>query len=216
MPQYTLFGFKGSGSAAVEAALDVSGAPYRLVEAASWAPSSALAELEALNPLKQIPTLQLPDGKVLTESAAILIHLGLAFPASGILPADPWQRAQAIRGLVFIAANCYSAISIIDYPERWYAHVDDAAKALLRQGTRQRLHLHWEMFADQFFAQPFLSGALPGGLDFLAAVVSKWSGSRAHLREARPDFFATLERIEQYPQVAQVFARHWNPQTNPV
>ena len=215
MTQYTLFGFRGSGSAAVELALEVCGAPYRRVDAASWEPGSALAELEALNPLKQIPTLQLPDGKVLTESAAILIHLGLEFPASGILPADPWQKAQAIRGLVFIAANCYSAISIIDFPERWCVDADEAVKERLRQGTRQRLHLHWEVFAEQFPARPFLSGALPGGLDFLAAVVSKWSGARAHLRQARPEFFATLERIEQHPVVAQVFARHWNPQPNP-
>ena len=28
-------------------------------------------------------------------------------------------RAQALRGLVFIAANCYAAIGVIDYPERW-------------------------------------------------------------------------------------------------
>jgi len=83
---YTLVGFQGSGSAAVEIALELCGAPYRIVSAASWEPSSAIMELEKLNPLKQIPTLQLPDGSVLTESAAILIHLGLAFPATNLLP----------------------------------------------------------------------------------------------------------------------------------
>jgi len=41
-----------------------------------------------------------------------------------------------------------------------------------------------------------------GGLDFLAAVVAKWSGTRAHLRDARP-------AIERDPVFASVFARHW-------
>ena len=206
---YTLYGFKGSGSAAVEAALHHCGLPYRLVDAASWEPGSAVAQLETLNPLKQIPTLQKPDGSVMTESAAILIDLGLTHPASGILPQEPSKRAQAIRGLVFVAANCYSAIGIIDYPERWCAEPDEATRERVRRGTRQRLHRHWEIFSDQFPAQPFLSGAAPGGLDFLAAVVSKWSGSRDHIREARPQLLAALERTERDPAVAAVFERHW-------
>src|SRR5438034_1369932 len=104
---YTLYGFKGSGSASVECALEMTGAPYRIVEAASWENNAALAELERVNPLRQIPTLQLPDGGVLTESAAILAHLALAFPETGLISNKPAERDQAIRGLVYIAANCY-------------------------------------------------------------------------------------------------------------
>jgi GST-like protein len=70
-----------------------------VVRAASWAAKSAREELSRVNPLVQIPALVLPDGSVLTESAAILIHLGLTHPESGLLPADPAARAQVIRGL---------------------------------------------------------------------------------------------------------------------
>ena len=72
---YTLFGSKGSGSAAIEAALTLLGEPFRSVDAASWEPGSGRDELQRVNPLCQIPTLVLADGSVLTESAAILIHL---------------------------------------------------------------------------------------------------------------------------------------------
>jgi GST-like protein len=41
--------------------------------------------------------------------------------------------------------------------------------------------------------------------------VSKWSGARPHLRDNRPEFLATLERIEAYPPIAAVYARHWPP-----
>lgn len=206
---YVLFGSQGSGSAAAELSLEAAGVAYRLVRASSWEPDSALADLAQVNPLKQIPTLQLPDGSVLTESAAILIHLGLAHPQSGLLPHDASQRAQAIRGLVYIAANCYSAISICDYPERWCDGADEDIKRRILRGTRRRLHQHWDIFADVFPARPFLSGEAPGALDFLAAVVSRWAGTRAHLRQSRPAFSETLARIEAQPPVAAVFARHW-------
>jgi len=208
---YTLYGKKGSGSATTQIALEVVGAPYRLIETASWEPNDAFPELLKVNPLGQIPTLVLPDGSALSESAAILIHLGLVHPESGLLPRDPAARAQAVRGVVFIAANCYAAISVIDFPERWCADADsdDAVKERIRAGTRARLHKHWEMFADLFPAGPYLGGEELGALDIHAAVVSQWSGSRKHLEAHRPEFYATLQRIEAHPRVAAVFAEHW-------
>lgn len=208
---YTLFGFRRSGSVAVECALEMAGAAYRSVETASWEPNDALAELERINPLKQIPTLQLPDGTALTESAAILMHLGLAFPHSGLLGDVPIERDLALRGLVYIAANCYSCITVIDYPERFTTATDEPARLAVRAGANARLHRHWEIFADlhPVADRRFIAGERPGALDLLAAVVSKWSGTRAHLKASRPAFSALLERIDAHPAVAPVFARHW-------
>ena len=207
----TLFGSAGSGSAAVELALLRCGLPYRVQRASTWEPDSAQAELQRVNPLGQVPALQMDDGSVLTESAAILIHLGLTHPAAQLLSSDAATRAQALRGLVFIAANCYAAIGVIDYPERWCLPGADAATLdSIRKGTRARLHGMWDRFADQFGSgEPYLGGEEPGALDFLAAVVSRWSGTRAHLRETRPALLATLERVEAHPLAAPVFARHW-------
>lgn len=212
---YVLYGKLGSGAASVQAALEIIGAPYRLVETASWEPNAAFDELLAINPIGQIPTLELPDGTALSESAAILIHLADAHPAARLLPADTAARAQAIRGLVFVAANCYPCITIIDYPERFCANADDddAVKERIRKGTRERLHKHWEIFADMFPARPYLSGAHIGALDLYAGVVSKWSGARAHVAQHRPAFHEALQRIDAHPKVAPVFARHWPPKS---
>ena len=206
---YTLYGNNGSGSAAIEAALAIIGAPARIVETATWQQNDAYAELLKLNPLVQIPTLVLPDGSALSESAAILIHLGLAHSDSGLIARDESARAQAIRGLVFIAANCYAAIGVIDNPERWCEDADEATQKRIRNGTRARLHRYREMFADLFPARPFLGGSAIGALDLHAAVVSKWAGSRTHLQQARPKFYEALLRIEAHPKVAPVFAKHW-------
>jgi GST-like protein len=206
---FVLYGTQGSGAASVEAALEIAGAPFRLVDAASWKPGPGRDELQRVNPLAQIPTVVLPEGGVLTESAAILLHLGDRFPESGLLPQLPARRAQAIRGLVYIAANCYAAIGVIDYPERWCADTDEPLRERIRTGTRIRLHTLWDVFADTFPAAPFLSGEQLGALDILACVVSKWSGARKHVAVSRSAFHDLLMRIEAHPVVARVFARHW-------
>lgn len=206
---YTLYGSRGSGSVIAEAALERCGLPFRQVRASQWEEDSAIDELRRINPLGQIPTLVLPDGSVMTESAAILIHLGLACPASGLLPADESARAQTLRGVVYIAANCYSAITASDYPERFTLEEDDDSREAVRGAARRNLHRHWEIFADSFAAAPFLGGAAPGALDIMAAVVSKWSGSRAHLARHRPQFSTLLKRIEADPSLQPVLARHF-------
>jgi GST-like protein len=205
----TLYGTRGSGSAAVEAALAVAGLEANLVDAASWQASPGLEALKKVNPLAQIPTLVLDDGSILSESAAILIHLGLVQPESGLLASDPAARAQQIRGLVYIAANCYAGIGILDYPERWYPDPDEAARQAMHARGRARLHELWQIFADQFPARPWLSGERLGALDILAATVSMWSGARKALAASRPEFARLLARIESDPRIAAVWARHW-------
>ncbi|RDL18702.1 glutathione S-transferase family protein [Pseudomonas jessenii] len=204
---YQLYGHRNSGAASIEAALELCQIAFRFIDIE--ASTEAAEDLAKLNPLKQIPTLQLPDGSVLTESAAILIHLGLTFPKSGLLPAKADERDQAIRGLVYIVSNCYAAIGVVDYPERWLVIPDEASQQNLIAGARQRLHWSWEVFADQFSAELYLDDETPGALDVLAAVVTRWAGSREHLRQTRPGFYAWLQRIDRHPVLAPVFARHW-------
>ena len=109
-------------------------------------------------------------------------------------------------GLTFIAANCYAAIGVIDYPERFCSDCDKATGERMRTGTKARLHEYWSMFAGNF---PFLKNGHVGALELLAAVVSRWSGARAHLKANRPVFHGQLERIEEDPRIAAVFKRHW-------
>ena len=206
---YILHGMQGSGSAAIEIALVRCGVAWSLVKAASWEPDANFEALKRINPLGLVPTLVLPDGSVMTESAAILMHLGETHPQSCLMPRSASARAQAMRALVYIAAQCYAAVGILDYPERWCTPCDEETAQRLRAGTRAKLHRHWEIFADTFPAQPYLGGEAIGALDLLAAVVSRWSGARAHLERARPAFHEALQRIEQHPDVAAVFARHW-------
>ena len=205
-----LYGSQGSGSAAAEVALDIAGVDYRKVDAASWQPSPGLEELKRVNPLAQIPTLVLDDGSVLTEVAAILIHLGLVHPQSGLLAgravaaraADPRPRLHR-RQLLRRHRHPRLSGALVSRPRR------RRRRRRCRRAAGPALHELWEIFADQFPATPWLSGDRLGALDILAATVSMWSGARKALAQSRPAFSALLARIEADPRVAAVWARHW-------
>ena len=208
MTHHTLYGAPGSGSAAIEMALQAAALPFHVVRAATWEPGPGLDALRQVNPLGQIPTLVLPGGAVLTESAAILIHLGLAHPGHGLLPDDPVARAMAIRGLVFIAANCYAGVSVSDYPERWTTATSKSAQARVRAAARVQLHRSWGLFFDTLSADLERDAAQPGALAFLAVVVSQWSGTRQHLQANHPAAAALLATLAAHPRIAAVLAAH--------
>jgi GST-like protein len=204
----TLFGSSGSGSAAVEMALRAAGLAHRAVRASEWELDSALADLRKVNPLGQIPTLVLADGTVLTESAAILIYLGLEYPGHQLLPESSSARATALRGLVFIAANCYSAVSISDYPQRWTTATSKSAQDRVRLAARTQLHRHWDMFFDTFTPALELAKSNPGALAFLAVVVSQWSGTRKHMLAKHRKVSKLLAELEAHPRIAGVLGEH--------
>ena len=207
---FTLYATKGSvGSAAVEAALTLVDVKFDLVDSAPWSLGPNVDRLTLLNPLTQVPTLVSPTGEVMTESAAILIHLGLMFPTSGLLPTATWPRAQNIRGLVFIAANCYPDISVIDFPDRYCAGSGDDERRRIRSATTQHLHMLWRNFAEAFPGKPFLAGERVGALDLLAASVSKCFGSRPYLADQVPGFAELMQRVDADSRFREVHDRHW-------
>ena len=60
-----------------------------------------------LNPQELLPALEV-DGQVITQSAAILDYLEMAYPQRPLLPADPVLRAQAIAFGAVIAAEMHA------------------------------------------------------------------------------------------------------------
>jgi GST-like protein len=201
---YELFGAPRAGSAAIEIALEYCGVDYRVINT-----EHDQDALLRVNPLGQLPTLVLPDRQVLTESAAILIHLGLAFPASGLLDQVPETRAQQLRSLIYLVTNCYAAIGIIDYPERWLSDDDAALAKQVVAGAKARLYQQWSAFSHTFGTQPGWQPHKPGAPEILASVISRWAGAREHLRAAVPEFHHGLMLIDQHPLVGTVCERHW-------
>ncbi len=58
-------------------------------------------EYLAMNPNGQVPVL-VADGKPLTQIVAICEFLDRSFPKAGLLPTEPWARAQALSQLAWM------------------------------------------------------------------------------------------------------------------
>src|ERR1700712_483368 len=138
MQKYRLYGRKNSGSFAVQVALEQIGAPYDV----AWIGSEAadVAAFRKLNPAGRVPALMLPDGTVMFESAAILIHLGLAAPKSGLAP-EPGsvEHAAFLQWMVFLSANVYEAVLRIYYAARYSTRGEADDGAIREQGTADYL-----------------------------------------------------------------------------
>lgn len=73
---------------------------------------STWSTVEKLSVQGAIPVLELDDGKVLTQSLAILLHVAEKAPQAALLPAaGTFERAQAYQWLFWAATDLGKAIS---------------------------------------------------------------------------------------------------------
>lgn len=170
---YRLYGTSGSGSAMVELALAEIGADYEFVRTSLGKGAKDSDAYLSVNPTGKLPALETPDGEILTESAAILLTLAERYPAAGLLPRRRGSvRAKAIRWTVFVAAEIYPMIEIVDYPERF---VEKAAAKTLRERARTRIRRRWLAVESSISGDPWLDARGPSTADLAIAIVSRWS-----------------------------------------
>lgn len=95
----TVHGFSPSGNChKVRLLLEQLGRQYRWIEVDSTAGATRSADFLAMNPNGKVPVIQFEDGRVLTESNAILCYLAEGSP---FWPDDAWQRARALSWMFF-------------------------------------------------------------------------------------------------------------------
>jgi GST-like protein len=205
---YTLLAAKGCGSVIVEAALALAGLPHKVEEIAFAEPGPARDRLLALNPLGQVPTLILPGGEVLTESAAMVLHLADRAPHAGLapLPDDP-ARPAFLRWLVFLVSAIYPTFTYGDDPSR---HVGgETARAELRAGTDAHGQRCWRIMEDAVSPAPWVLGRRSSALDLYVSAMTRWRPRRAWFAEHCPKLHAVALRVDEDPRVAVVWARNY-------
>ena len=105
---YTVYTSAGTGGFAVEAVLEVAGAEWQRVVVDTKAGAHRTPEFLKLNPMAQVPTLMLPDGTVMTESAAMCVLIAERHPDAGLSPPlDSPLRAQFLRWMMFMSSVIY-------------------------------------------------------------------------------------------------------------
>ena len=96
-------------------------------------------EFERLNPFRSTPVLELPDGRTLIESNAILWYLAAG---TRYLPDDPFAQAEVCRWLIYEQADVMPMIGGLRFrlvTRRFAADSDEARER--REGAREVLRM---------------------------------------------------------------------------
>ena len=205
---YRLYGRPGWGSAIVEAQLVWYGLPYtyEAVDDLFKSPD-ARAKLEKVNPLAQVPTLVMPDGSIMSESAAITLLLADITGKDQLVPAaGAPERAKFLRWLIYIVANIYPTFTYADDPSRFVSV--NAARDPFRAATDAYAQKLWRQIEGEA-GSPWFLGERFSALDIYLAVMTRWRPKRGWFEHETPRLFAIARRTDQAPQLVSVWARNF-------
>lgn len=201
--KYKLHGRQNSGSWAIQVAFEEAGLPYEQF----WygREPADVSKLKAIIPTGKVPALELPEGTVMFESAAMLLLLGQRH--SQLAPAASHSDyPKFLQWMVFLSANLYEAALRMYYAERYSADGEADAEAIRRQATEDYSR-HLELASQEL--NPFLLGATYSVADIYLYMLLTWyTGDREELYRRVPKIRAHAERVSQRPAVKKVDAEH--------
>ena len=202
---YKLYGRPGSGSLAVQMALEEIGASYDRV----WVGTEAadVAQFRATNPTGRVPALMLPDGTIMFESAAMLIHLSLCNPQFALAPQPGTNRHAAfLQWMVFLSANVYEAVLRMYYSVRYSTRGEADADAIRDKGIAD-FCTHITLVTQGL--GPYVLGGNFSVADLYLYMLAGWySGDKEELYRRLPKLEAHAKIISARPAVAKVEADH--------
>ena len=204
---YKLYGREGWGSAIVEAQLAWYGLPFTFETVGDLIRSpDARAKLEKVNPLAQVPTLVMPDGSVMSESAAITLLLADITGKDSLVPASQApERGKFLRWLVFIVANIYPTFTYADDPARFVSV--NAARDPFRAATDAYAQRLWRQ-VESAAGAPWFLGERFSALDIYIGVMTRWRPRRGWFEAETPRLFAIARKTDQRPELKETWRRN--------
>ena len=208
MATLTLYGRAGWGSVLAEAQLVWYRIPFEFETVGDlFSDDAARRALEQINPLAQIPTLVLPDGSVMTESAAITLWLADEAGSADLVP-EPHapERARFLRWLIFITSNIYPTYTYADDPARF------VPEASAQGGFADRVNQYAKklyLMLDGAASGPWFLGDRFSALDIYACALSRWRPGRPWFEQNAPRLVAIANAVQALPELSEVWARNY-------
>lgn len=202
--KWLVLGCKGCGSVIVEAALTLAGIPYDREECDYSTPAGKQRLLQ-FNPLAQVPTVILPDGTVMSESLALVLHINDLKPELGLVPpvGDP-LRPTALRYLTFLVGAVYPTFTYGDEPEKWVGTAGPALKEATH-AHRQRLWQHLETIAKG----PTTFLGTFSAIDLYVSAMTRWRPGREWFAQHTPKLHAIGSALDHDARLEALWAANF-------
>jgi glutathione S-transferase/GST-like protein len=204
---YKLYWSKASGAMAPQALLEEAGAEYEKIVVDIDSNEHRSGDFLALNPMGQIPALVLPDGTLMTESAAMVLHLVDRHPEAKLAPpAGSPESARFQRWLLYLATPVYTAVLRYYYPEQFTSDPDgraDVSATGLADFDRCLAILN-----DVLDPGPYLLGESFSAADVYLSMLAGWHPEPEAALAANPRVRRLTELVLARPAIARVWAEH--------
>ena len=162
-------------------------------------------EYRAINPDAQVPVLVVDD-EPLTQIVAICDWIDRSYPTAGLLPAEPWAHAQAMRRLAWMNNTAHPTFTRVFLPNKFAD--SEGAQAEVRKIAAVQFRLCLERIQEWIgAAQPFLLGDRVSFHDAYAFTLLRWGGYAGIDPKSLPAYAAYIERVVAAAPVAAVLER---------
>ena len=192
----------GTAAMAPHAALAEADADYELALVELDEHDQAPPEYLEVNPWGRVPTL-VDDDLVLTESAAILLHIGERFPDTRLVPpVATTERSQLYRWLAYMTNTVQPTFLHWFYPERYTADPGGAAAVLDCAAATLRRHLDW--LDGELATRAWLVGDERSCADLFLFMLTRWGRRQEPPAWDRPNLREHFLRTLELPGVARM------------
>ena len=158
-----------------------------------------------MNPNGQVPVL-VAEGKPLNQIVAICDFIDRSHPGAGLLPAEPWARAQALSQLAWMNNTVHPTFTHFFRPENFAE--DEAAKSDVRKAAAARYRSLLERIQSWIAdAKPYWFGERIAFHDAYAFTLLRWGGYAGIDPDSLPAYRAYIERVIAAPPVAAALER---------
>ena len=203
-----LYGELGWGSVLTEAQLDWYGIDYDFERVGDLFKSpGSRQKISEINPIAQIPTLVMADGTVMTESAAITLHLAELTGNETLVPAvGSVERPAFLRWLLFIVTNVYPTYTYGDDPSRFVVGREGQEgfqKAVNEYAIKMYLVLENHAQQQWFLGERF------SALDIYVCTMSRWRPGRAWFAKNAPKLFSIATATEEVDSLQATWQRNF-------
>jgi len=204
---YKLYWAKMTGAIAPQVLLEEIGAEYEKIVLDLESEENQDPEFLAINPMAQIPALVLPDGTLMTESAAMVLQICDRHPEAKLAPpAGSSESARFARWLFFMATNLYTTDLRLYYADRFTSDPDGVEG--VQQAGRADMDRYFAILNDALDPGPYLLGQTFSAVDIYLWMLAQWHPEIPLLLEENPRIRQLVDLVQARPAVAWVWSEH--------
>ena len=197
----TLYHASNSCSLAINAALELTGLDYEVKLVNLGQGEHLKAEYLKINPLGKVPALGI-DNFILTEGAAIMLHLNNLAPSANLFPkTNTRESAEAYRWLLFLYSNLHPHFARAFSPGRYGTDETD-----IKTKAEAAIFDLFKLIDAQLANQPYIAGAQLTAGDLYLMVAIHWQGILSHkLTEEYKNLNGFIDRMFAHETVGKIF-----------